>query len=82
MDEVPIALFCIVGTLLVTLTAHPLCAICCMYLPSRALSPGEEAIISFESLDLQIGHEPNRHSATVNGLDYSTKLELALEIDL
>lgn len=48
----------------------------------RALSSGEEAVISFASLDLQIECEPNCHSPTVNGMDYSTKLELALEIDL
>lgn len=49
---------------------------------SRALSRGEEAVISFESLDSQIEHEPNRHSAAVSGLDYSAKLELAFEMDL
>ena len=37
---------------------------------------------SFESLDLQIEHEPNSHSAPISSMDYSAKLVLALEIDL
>lgn len=49
---------------------------------SRVLSPGEEAIISFESLNFQIKHELNSHSATVTGMDYSAKLLPALETDL
>lgn len=81
MDAVPIALFCLVCTLLATDCSSSVCYLLYVSL-SRALNPGEEAVISFESLDLQIEHEPNRYSATVSGLDYSTKLELALEIDL
>lgn len=49
---------------------------------SRVLSPGKEVVIAFESRGLQIEQEPNSHSATVSGMDYSAKLELALEIDL
>lgn len=45
-------------------------------------SPREEAVISFESLDVQMKREPNSHSATVTGMDYSAKLVLASEIDL
>lgn len=37
---------------------------------------------SFESLDLEIEHEPNSHSAPISSMDYSSKLVLALEIDL
>lgn len=47
----------------------------------RVLSPGEEAVTSFWSLDLWMEGELNCHSAAAPGMDCSTKQVLALEAD-